>query len=542
MTGPEVFHNKHKHDVYLERQIQESLLIADDEFSRKDFLDVIKKTKQNPTKKKGRKKAEDDEFCELSGWVPDKNVSYRKREKCAEDSGNSSSREFISWRDSRSCSLARHHYIFRHYKDTKRYIEQYRKDCTCSKNTGIPSSKEYFDLKRYKEYEKYSMVPNTKTISQKSERKETNSKPHTGTFSYTNRSVSNPFNVYTDFFSGKNVGRVIESDVEQILQSDTDCSAQNDLFARKYTRRESATYKYGKNSATDITTTPLPGNNHQRIASGTKLSTPSKIRTLDGLNASPDYQIDGEKPPHHTEVSLKPHPDARIDNICQQDQSNSSSIISKQCANAQTCCRSLLSDPSHTFQTDNESSDTMPGNNGSSDPSIGASSTVSTDIVSPRPMSVFSRRGHLSLGKLQDINSRNTTSSLSSQSIDSMTWREKLQALRKADKPHFKRKGKPRRLSFYKEDNIVGKVEVGCCDPCLTHRKKIQELIENSKIKLKTICTEMDQALVVRKNNRLKSNVLGDAQLDIDTIINSVRDCQIQNVDDKTRVVCKTKT
>ncbi|ESO96196.1 hypothetical protein LOTGIDRAFT_160186 [Lottia gigantea] len=170
------------YNANLEHQIKKILNATDDEFIYRDFIDGKISKKFKSSKKKSKK---EDAF-DMCGWIPHGAVTLRKIERSNTDSARDLNRELISWKE--QCGINpsdRHYFHFKHYKDTKKYIEQYRRECVCLRNTVIPKNNECLDIKRIRKVNKNKHLRTTTTSSPT---RNGESKP--ATFSYTNRGAS----------------------------------------------------------------------------------------------------------------------------------------------------------------------------------------------------------------------------------------------------------------------------------------------------------------------------------------------------------------
>ena len=146
---------KHENNHVMDRRLQVQMLELDEAEKEKDLVNTLNQNSfpglqliqgnkteapssgSSSSKQKSLASAvsKQEGFC---AWCPDPNVKLRKPDKVAKT--QQKEREFHVWRDYRPKEI---NYVFKHYMDWRRYIEQYRYEHTY--NFG-PLSKEMIDI------------------------------------------------------------------------------------------------------------------------------------------------------------------------------------------------------------------------------------------------------------------------------------------------------------------------------------------------------------------------------------------------------------
>ncbi|XP_069120502.1 uncharacterized protein [Argopecten irradians] len=117
MTADEKPESSHEYNFFLDRQLQNKLLEFDEQ-------DIDSRYFQN-VKLEGKAYRAQVRSEEVTGWVFDTKTNFRKPEK----ESNKQQREFIQpWKDYKAKQQKDDSYMFRHYGDLKKYIQQYREE------------------------------------------------------------------------------------------------------------------------------------------------------------------------------------------------------------------------------------------------------------------------------------------------------------------------------------------------------------------------------------------------------------------------------
>ena len=131
---------KHEFNFFIDRQLQNKLLQADDDLlTENDNSD--KAINRNNVKSGRVTKSENksDKFGDFTGWFPDQKFSCRKLDGANKTEQKPKESTFIHpWRDYKRNK--EEGYTFKHYSDIRKYIEQYRKEHTCHNQTSRFSS------------------------------------------------------------------------------------------------------------------------------------------------------------------------------------------------------------------------------------------------------------------------------------------------------------------------------------------------------------------------------------------------------------------
>lgn len=158
---PEYSERKHDYSFAKDRQLQSKLLAADDIFEPQ--ISKVSAYGLKPSNPKENK------FCEVTGWCPDEKVSLRKPDiehTLSKPRTSGGSREILA-RESR---VGRRdpqdvYYVFRHYPESYRYIEQYRREHTCPDSTNSASTRnEFLELQRFYAYRAHTSFSHPTTV------------------------------------------------------------------------------------------------------------------------------------------------------------------------------------------------------------------------------------------------------------------------------------------------------------------------------------------------------------------------------------------
>lgn len=126
---------KHEYSYNRDKQLQRKLLAADDTFSTESCA-------QSSNSVKGFYPPPDKKLCEVTGWCSGEKILLRKHESIAGGKPKASSSVTVVGRsDGRSrreqVDLPMP-YVFRHYSDNRKYIEQYRQEHACTDTVNSP--------------------------------------------------------------------------------------------------------------------------------------------------------------------------------------------------------------------------------------------------------------------------------------------------------------------------------------------------------------------------------------------------------------------
>ncbi|XP_060083360.1 uncharacterized protein LOC132562625 [Ylistrum balloti] len=117
MTADEKPESSHEYNFFLDRQLQNKLLDFDEQ-------DIDSRYFQN-VKLEGKAFRAQARSEEVTGWIFDAKINFRKPEK----ESSRQSKEFIQpWKDYKTKQQKDDSYMFRHYGDLKKYIQQYREE------------------------------------------------------------------------------------------------------------------------------------------------------------------------------------------------------------------------------------------------------------------------------------------------------------------------------------------------------------------------------------------------------------------------------
>ena len=142
---------KHDYSFARDRQLQNKLLAAD------DILDQPKQTTRSSSASVLKpSNPRDLKFCEVTGWSPDERLPLRRPEIDASLSKPRTSvgtREACLTRDRSRRDLNESTFTFHHYPESHRYIEQYRREHTCTDSTNSATTRnEFLELQRFYAY------------------------------------------------------------------------------------------------------------------------------------------------------------------------------------------------------------------------------------------------------------------------------------------------------------------------------------------------------------------------------------------------------
>lgn len=173
---------KHEFNFFLDRQIQQKLFDADEEAIAKESqnINILSKKlkgsngsissstpliKINTGTHGVKQSIKELHNISLCGWISDPSKVYRKSENENSTKSRSSTvashREFLSSRgDSKNRQGLSQDFVFRHYTDPRKYIEQYRRAHVCYDTaTSSATKNEFLDKNRFYAYHQYSSLP-----------------------------------------------------------------------------------------------------------------------------------------------------------------------------------------------------------------------------------------------------------------------------------------------------------------------------------------------------------------------------------------------
>ncbi|XP_033731947.1 uncharacterized protein LOC117321589 isoform X2 [Pecten maximus] len=142
MTADEKPESSHEYNFFLDRQLQNKLLDFDEQDIDSRYLQNVR---LDGKAYKAQVRSE-----EVTGWIFDTKTNFRKPEK----ESNKQPKEFIQpWKDYKAKQQKEDSYMFRHYGDLKRYIQQYREEHSNANGfrpPGVPKSDNPIgDLRKY---------------------------------------------------------------------------------------------------------------------------------------------------------------------------------------------------------------------------------------------------------------------------------------------------------------------------------------------------------------------------------------------------------
>lgn len=195
---------KHDLNFFLDKQLQQKLLDADDRFLEKDYLttnttpyflsnklkahlnglSVINGNNSNTSSKQTNNNSNAQtnnqnnvnsssninskkilkylHSAYVCGWCPDPLLNFRKSDNDAPPRSRggaqpNNARESLFSRDSKSRPQNLNNFVFRHYSDPRKYIEQYRREHACYDTTNSSATKnEFLESRRFYAYNQYS--------------------------------------------------------------------------------------------------------------------------------------------------------------------------------------------------------------------------------------------------------------------------------------------------------------------------------------------------------------------------------------------------
>lgn len=141
-----------------DRQLQNKLLAADDIFDQPKQTTLSGASALRPSNLK------DSKFCEVTGWSPDERVVLRRPEhdpSLSKPKTSVGAREYLLARDRSKKDLhADSNFSFHHYPESHRYIEQYRREHTCTDSINSASTRnDFLELQRFYAYRAHAGSP-----------------------------------------------------------------------------------------------------------------------------------------------------------------------------------------------------------------------------------------------------------------------------------------------------------------------------------------------------------------------------------------------
>ena len=148
---PDYTDRKHDYSIARERQLQNKLLAADDIFEQPKQTTLLGSA--NALRPSNLR---DSKFCEVTGWCPDDRSVLRRPENdnsLSKPRTSVGARDSLLARDRSKKELPDSGYTFHHYPESHRYIEQYRREHTCTDSTNSASTRsEFLELQRFYAY------------------------------------------------------------------------------------------------------------------------------------------------------------------------------------------------------------------------------------------------------------------------------------------------------------------------------------------------------------------------------------------------------
>ncbi|XP_076454768.1 uncharacterized protein LOC143289611 [Babylonia areolata] len=145
---PDYMDRKHDFSFARDRQLQNKLLAADDDFDQSELTPTVVSAPRPSNLR-------DFKFCEVTGWHQGDKVVLRKpdHDNLSKPRTSVGGRESLLTRDRSKRDLHDSTYAFHHYPESHRYIEQYRREHTCTDSTNSPTTRnEFLELQRFYAY------------------------------------------------------------------------------------------------------------------------------------------------------------------------------------------------------------------------------------------------------------------------------------------------------------------------------------------------------------------------------------------------------
>lgn len=131
-SGDNVHTNEscHESNVYFDRQLQNKLLQVDEDSDTEAYESKLSKHWGNL--KTGGKPKIDPKIEDINGWFPSSKFVGRKSELTKVDTKPASTNFIHPWKDYRS--KKEESFVFKHYTEFRKYMEQYRNQHGCHIN------------------------------------------------------------------------------------------------------------------------------------------------------------------------------------------------------------------------------------------------------------------------------------------------------------------------------------------------------------------------------------------------------------------------
>ena len=138
--------SSHEFNFFIDRQLQNKLLQADDDLlSEKESADKSLVRNNLKSGKVTKTDVKSDKFGDFTGWFPDQKLVCRKSDGAKPDLKPRENTFIHPWRDYKR--NREESYVFKHYTDSRKYIEQYRNEHR-SHNNRFSSATFDRDLRR----------------------------------------------------------------------------------------------------------------------------------------------------------------------------------------------------------------------------------------------------------------------------------------------------------------------------------------------------------------------------------------------------------
>ena len=138
----------HVHVVFLDRQVHNKLLQADEDLDTESYESRLTKPGNNVKSGANKSHKAVNNAEDITGWFPSSKFVARKHEGAKSDNQNAKSNKdsFIHpWKDYKA--KKDENFVFKHYHEPKKYIEQYRKEHGCN-NSRYASGNQIGEMRR----------------------------------------------------------------------------------------------------------------------------------------------------------------------------------------------------------------------------------------------------------------------------------------------------------------------------------------------------------------------------------------------------------
>ena len=140
--------SSHVHDVFLDKQLQNKLLQADEDLDIEAYESKLSKAGNNVKNGATKVLKTDCTVEDITGWFPNSKFVARQNlgAKTDNQTAKSTKDTFIHpWKDYRA--KKEESFVFKHYNEPKKYIEQYRNEHGCH-NTRFSSGNQFGEMRR----------------------------------------------------------------------------------------------------------------------------------------------------------------------------------------------------------------------------------------------------------------------------------------------------------------------------------------------------------------------------------------------------------